>query len=358
MKIGILTFHWAANHGAILQGYASAHYLAALCPDSDVRIIDYVPATQETSLLNLLRPRHPRAMLARWKAYAKGRRLDAFRRRLPLTARFSSRAALKQGMGDLDLALCGSDQIWNPAFTLHGEGGPTAVYFLDFCSERCTKASLSVSFGCSAFPPEAAAVAHDAIADLYALSVREEDGATILKDMGFENARVVADPTALLTTADYKDLCKDIPPARNRFAAVCILRKQNAETTALIERVKRAAGVPAKDIEQLSMDEWLAGIRDAERVITNSFHCTMMCLKLHTPFTVILEKNKNSGMNGRFFTLLRRFGLENTIADSDRPVENTFFTPDWDAVDAEMERYAATLKEYLTEVTEKAYESL
>lgn len=358
MKIGILTFHWAANHGAILQSYASARYLADLLPDSDVRIIDYVPATQEMSFLNLLRPRHPRAMLARFKAYAKGRRLDKFRHGLPLTARFSSAAALKRGMGDLDLAFCGSDQIWNPAFTLHGEGGPTAVYYLDFCSERCTKAALSVSFGCAAFPPEAAAVAHDAIAALDAVSVREEEGVQILKDMGFSNARVVADPTSLLTTADYEALCKNVPPCREPFAALCILRKQNAETAALIEQVKTAVGLPVKDIEQTGMEDWLAAIRDADRVITNSFHCTMMCLKLHTPFTVILEKNARGGMNGRFFTLLRRFGLEDTVVADKQAAQSTLFTPDWDAVDAEMERYAATLKDYIAEVTEKAYESL
>ncbi len=356
MNIGILTFHWAANHGAVLQGYASARYLAAQYPDSDVRIIDYVPAAQEMSFLNLLRPRHPRAMLARFKAYSKGRRLDRFRRDLPLTARFSSSNAMREGLRDLDLAFCGSDQIWNPAFTLHGEGGPTTAYYLGFCSERCTKAALSVSFGCTEFPPEAAAVACPAIADFDALSVREEDGAAILKTLGFENARVVADPTSLLPSAAYREICQNVPPSKTPFTAQCILRKQSAETTALITQVNRAVGLPVKDIEPLAMEEWLAAIRDADRVVTNSFHCTMMCLKLHTPFTVILEKKARGGMNGRFFTLLRRFGLEGAIATDGHA--DICFTPDWDAVDAEMERYAATLKEYIAEVTEKAYESL
>lgn len=354
MKIGIITFHWSANHGAILQSYASATYLARLLPESDVRIIDYVPFTQEYSVKNLLRPRNPRAMLARFKAFSKSRRLDRFRRTLPLTERFSSAAALKRGAADFDLVFCGSDQIWNPGFTLHGEGKPTTAYYLDFCGEQCVKAALSVSFGCTAFPPEATAVARNAIAALDAVSVRETDGLAILEEMGVHGGRVVADPTSLLSREEYHAICQNVPPKNDPFAAVCILRKQNAETAALIDRVKTAAGLPAVDIEPLAMDEWLAAIRDADRVITNSFHCTMMCLKLHTPFTVILEKSRLSGMNGRFFTLLRQFGLEGAIADGEGAVEDTFFTPDWDAVDAAMETYAATLKDYIGEVTEKA----
>ncbi len=45
MKIGILTFHWAANHGAVLQTYALYNYLKALSHEVD--IINYYPKYYE-----------------------------------------------------------------------------------------------------------------------------------------------------------------------------------------------------------------------------------------------------------------------------------------------------------------------
>ena len=38
MKIGILTFHYCYNHGAVLQSYALYKYLSAY---GDVEFIDY-----------------------------------------------------------------------------------------------------------------------------------------------------------------------------------------------------------------------------------------------------------------------------------------------------------------------------
>ena len=40
MKIGILTFHWAANHGAVLQTYASYYYFKNILKFEEVKVID------------------------------------------------------------------------------------------------------------------------------------------------------------------------------------------------------------------------------------------------------------------------------------------------------------------------------
>lgn len=41
MKIGIITFHWAANYGAVLQAYALSSYLKS--KGCAVEIINYRP---------------------------------------------------------------------------------------------------------------------------------------------------------------------------------------------------------------------------------------------------------------------------------------------------------------------------
>ena len=51
MKIGILTFHWATNYGAVLQSYALQEYLSA--HGHEVCIINYKPKNYDISLLNI-----------------------------------------------------------------------------------------------------------------------------------------------------------------------------------------------------------------------------------------------------------------------------------------------------------------
>ena len=52
MKIGIITFHWPENYGAVLQAYALQSYLTDL--GHDVQIINYKSLTQDLYYLNML----------------------------------------------------------------------------------------------------------------------------------------------------------------------------------------------------------------------------------------------------------------------------------------------------------------
>lgn len=53
MKIGILTFHWATNYGAVLQCYALQSYLESM--GHDVKVINYKPRQYDDNLYTFLR---------------------------------------------------------------------------------------------------------------------------------------------------------------------------------------------------------------------------------------------------------------------------------------------------------------
>ena len=55
MKIGILTFHWATNYGAVLQCYALQTYLESL--GHKVNVINYKPSFFDESVYKFLRYR-------------------------------------------------------------------------------------------------------------------------------------------------------------------------------------------------------------------------------------------------------------------------------------------------------------
>lgn len=51
-KIGILTFHWATNYGAVLQSYALQEALKEL--GYEVQIINYKPTKFDNNLWHLI----------------------------------------------------------------------------------------------------------------------------------------------------------------------------------------------------------------------------------------------------------------------------------------------------------------
>ena len=140
MKKYIITFHWATNYGAVLQAYALQNFLQET--GDEVAIIDYTPDNLKKTFL--------RAVLTKPTKYAKNfaelkkeRKISKFRKKyFKLTKLYKSNAELKAEKWDHATFICGSDQIWNPYFTLYGEGQKTLSYFLDFVSCRQEIAEL------------------------------------------------------------------------------------------------------------------------------------------------------------------------------------------------------------------------
>ena len=348
VKIGILTFHWAANHGAVLQTYASYYYLKNVLNIAKVEVIDYLPKSREINFKNAIRPNYPRVVLAKLGALRKERRLKEFRSILPLTRRYYSNEELISSPPDMDLLIAGSDQIWNPSYVMHGESGPTPVYFLNFGTPECKKIALSVSFGCTEYPNNAEEIVKPYVLKFNKISVRENTGLNILEKFGVKDAVVTADPTALLTREHYLSLCDDSANCR-KYTAVCFLRKKQKEARKNIKNMLNRMGNTVVNIEKKSMRGWLSGIREASMMLTDSFHCVMMCLKLHTPFVVFTTNTGREGMNDRLYTLLEYFGLTHRIVSGCEPVDlsETF---DWEKIDKTMEIYSSSLKDYLKNV--------
>ncbi len=347
MKIGILTFHWAANHGAILQSYALSEFLKKQY-NANVHIIDYYPKHMEHTLYNALMRIKPARIMQGLKENKKNALLKTFRQSLPLTKRFYTNTRLAEEAKDFDILITGSDQIWNPSYLRYGEKGGTGVYFLNFGGENVRRLSVSASFGCVEYPADCFDTIKPLLQQFDAISVRENTGLDILDSLSINGGVVCADPTSLLSYEDYLDICsKDKSAAYGRVSKM-ILRKQSKEKQQLISQVCAQYGdEKAFDIEFLSMPQWLSAIRDSKMVVTNSFHCVMMCLKLHTPFVAITEAGKISGMNDRFNTLLGKFNLTNRIITSIDDIKNVPSHIDFEKVDATMNEYAQTLKSFL-----------
>ena len=346
MKIGILTFHWATNHGGILQAYALQKYLTNAIPDSDVVIIDYWPARYQKNVKRALRSRRLSAIVNNLKDVKKEKILAPFRAKMKKTYRYYSQKQLQDFPPQVDVLISGSDQIWNEFYTMKGEGGVTTAYFLPF-QPNAKHISYAASFGFASLKPEMEKIIKPCLEKFDAISVREQTGKAILDKIGV-NSNVVCDPTLLLGRDDYLELCGGEICAD--YTAKYILRAQSAETITLIKGIEKTVGGSRKivDISLFSIEEWLGAIKDAKCLVTNSFHGVVFALKFHTPFFVIGENRGLSGMNDRFNTLLSVVGLTDRfvsdINDVNAQIENKI---DWDAVDQRLNDYSETGKQYL-----------
>lgn len=305
MEIGITTFHWATNYGAVLQAYALQQALKSL--GHNVDIINYKPSQFDFSLIKFIYRKDFLHPVNFWKAIYKEIFINRFRKQyLDLTQRFSSLEELKKKSLKYDALVTGSDQVLNPYFLLHGEKNGSTAYFLDFCSKNCTKRiSYASSFGVTEYPEELVNLVVPLIKQFDAISARENSGIEIFRKLGAINPQVVCDPTLLHDKSFYdKLISKDLlePLTRTYF-----LRNEENDIIRVLN------GVPAIPIESKGIDNWLNSIRSSSHIITNSFHGVVFCILYEIPFTVLLKSKENEGMNDRFFTLLEPLNLTKCI---------------------------------------------
>ncbi len=347
LRIGIMTFHWAPNYGAVLQTYSLVNYLKKEM-NAQVQVIDYYPKNLEPSLYNALKARNPRRIGEKLRELKKEMKIKAFRKQLPLTERYYTNQQLKKQELKFDYILAGSDQIWNPSFLMWGEKKPTPSYYLDFADDSVKKLAVSASFGCEQFPDDCMKIAKPLLEKFSDISVRENTGEDILSSMGIEKVSVTADPTALISQEDLLALCSENSVVNTGSVSKFILRNQTKENEDLINSIcEEFVETSIKDIDCISIGQWLSAIRESKFVVTNSFHCVMMCLKLHTPFAIILEKGKHAGMNDRFYTLMKVFGLTERIVSDWSDIKTLKKEIDFSSVDKTMEAYSRSLRLFL-----------
>ena len=305
MKIGILTFHWATNYGAVLQTYALQTFLES--KGHEVVIINYKPRNYDNNFWTYIRNRKFLKHSLYKNELKKEAALSEFRRlHLHLTDRITKSANLSAVCKGFDCIISGSDQVLNPSFLLNGEGRnvSSSAYFLDFYFSG-TKIGYAVSFGCTEYPKEALPVATKAIKNFNKIGVRESSGTDIVKSMGREDAVVMPDPTLLLAGKVYEELASESQLQTSIDYVYCFFIRNIAD------RKKRLSSF-GTSIHQLwnnedasyGLNDWLKKIQNARFVIADSFHCVVMCLQLHIPFAVVTELEGNVGMNDRLYTVL------------------------------------------------------
>ena len=338
MKIKTITCHDVYNVGASLQAYALAEYLRQ--QGHDVEIIHYKPdyLSNHYSLWGVGNSRYNRPFLRELYLLAKlpgrlkaryGKRKKAFdaftRELLPVTEkRYASNEELKKEPPEADVYFAGSDQIWNTFFS----NGKDPAFYLDFVPENKIKASYAASFATESLPEEWKGQIKEWLSELDYISVRESSGVEICREMGLAEAVQVLDPVFLISDGDWQRIEKPLHLAEPYLLIYDFDR--NPEIKKYVKRIAKknnwkiysvlSCDYADRCFTQEGPAAFLSLIRNAEFVVSNSFHATAFSLIFQKQFVVF---NRNEGINTRMRDLAQLAGIqERLISDPGSDVQD------------------------------------
>lgn len=314
MNIGILTFHWATNYGAILQCYALQSFLAS--KGHNVKVINYKPRRYDESVFNFLRYRKFLDFREYINTRKKEKALLEFRNSyLNQTERMCLCDEISSVASQFDVIISGSDQVTNPSFLMSGEGRGivSPAYFLGFQFDG-KRVGYALSFGCVTYPEDARKVAAKYIGAFDIISVREQSGINIVTSMGRNDAFVVPDPTLLMDSTFYNLLADESQTYKHEPYVYSFFIRHIADRMLVVNNaLNEKLFLWNNEDGDYTMQGWLSKIKHAEFIVTDSFHCVVMCLKMHKPFAVVTELEGNVGMNDRLYSLLGDMSLVDHI---------------------------------------------
>ena len=350
-RIGVMTFLHNDNYGSILQAWALQQTLKEL--GFEAEHIDYAPSKKEKLLNLLMSGNSPKLILEGIRKRSATSKMhggfDEFRRQhMTTSAPCHDRAALSRQAQAYDVLVCGSDQIWSPVWL-------NPAYFLDFSDKP--KVSYAPSLGVKDMPArrKQKRIAR-MVKPFRAVSVREEEGASLIRQICGVEPAVMPDPVMLVDAGRWQDimdstvpeapyvLCYFIGDKPAYWETVAQTAQREGCGVLVIPRTEgaRQAGYPLE--EDVPPQRWLALINGARHVVTDSFHGATFCAILNKPCTIVRRYREDDpeSKNSRIDQLLRHLGV------------SELQHADWQQVNARLSEGANRGKKWLLDAISQA----
>ena len=322
LKIGILTFYYAHNYGAVLQCYALQQALKTSFPDAEVCVVDYenkkIKDDYKIFYLNKKNPyRFLRSLFGTFVYFFnRVKRSFVFHNFVKNNLNIGS-----SNFNDYDVIFYGSDQIWNP------------VIFADKKNPCLDKIYLGAGFAGKKIAYGASdgnkLVLSEDVKELLnsfsAISVREK---TLAKKLSLldKTVSVVSDPVFLLSKEDWLKISVT-PKEENYIFAYKIAENLNFDReveasgeklnkkviqAVYVKSIKKIFCKKQKFVVAISPLEFIGYIANADFVVTTSFHGTAFSCLFEKKFCVLKIKEGSE----RITDLLNILGLENRYVES------------------------------------------
>lgn len=324
MKIGILTFYFPYNYGAVLQAFALQTVLRGNGYDTEV--VPYYPrnfkmAYSVSPLESGISFKHRLSNAYHYQQrIEQSKKFDSFRHDLLIDDEFDKDFATH--VKKYDCIIYGSDQIWNTEINYDDP-----VYFgADF---KGVKISFAASMGKVSPVEKQKEYVQKYLPEFQSISVREETTGRIVGELTGKETTTVCDPVFLLDKEEWvrNETRIDVD---SKYLLVYMLADDDKLLSAAVDYAKKsnltvynihptfAKDYPGtKPLRNVGPREFVYLMDHAEAVCTNSFHCVA--------FSLIFEKKlfhvPNKKSPERTISLLSKIGVDASQMDLTTPVQ-------------------------------------
>jgi polysaccharide pyruvyl transferase WcaK-like protein len=368
-RILILTQPLFTNYGGLLQAFALQRVVKSIMGEGNAEVV--------TDRVTLQNRRNLRYYISRVKALIKTiikilLRRNQYKANYKIVSQHTDRfidthisnvtipRLTARYINYYDTFLVGSDQVFRRAYSTVTE------YFLRALKDRKDKRRIvyAASFGIenlSEWSRSEVLACRQLAPKFQAISVREDIGVDIFRYNFNLHAEHVLDPTMLLSQQDYLSIIEPEDEVKRQNLLMCYVLDKSEDKQNIIRTVADRLHLDILEVmpeEQLtsrtkdvskcifpSVSKWIAGFRDADFVVTDSFHGTVFSIIFNKPFICI--GNKRRGLS-RFTSLLTIFSLnKRLIFSSDELREDLFLPIDYSTVNQTLSEWQQKSIHYL-----------
>lgn len=224
-------------------------------------------------------------------------------------------------LSGFDFFSVGSDQVWNPTYPETSE-----IKFLTFANDN-QKVTFAPSFGISELPDFTKEYYAKWLSSFPMLSVREDRGAQIIKELTGKDATVICDPTMTISKKEWEAFeAKPSFDTTTPYALTYFLGNESNKYRKYINKVAKDKGLNIINLFDLrEAEHYITGpaefiylIHHADAVFTDSFHAAVFSILFKKDFVVFDRIEDGRSMSSRLKTLLSKFNLSDRMFDSMR----------------------------------------
>lgn len=345
-KVALVTIYHVPNYGSVLQTFATQCVIENL--DYECVVIGYKypndwhieqdPRRKSNIKSKML------AVLGLKSSHRKSKKLQCFRKKyFNLSKEYASLDELKnEDWTNYDVFVAGSDQIWNPRFTL-----ADSVFMLSFVPDNKKLVSFASSFAQNSIPLCYREKYLTYLSRFSCISVREANAEKIIEeDLKIQKeVKVLLDPTLLLSKNDWLSRFPVRKNKNGKYILLYLLTYAFESRPYVFEVVRyfqdkygyrvlalegytpchKALGITMQDQTDAGVENYINLFANAQLVVTTSFHGTAFAANFGIPLVSITPE----GGDDRQTSLLHLLEMEQCITPIGTAMEN--ITPFYNA---------------------------
>lgn len=351
-KIGILTFQFADNYGAVLQCYALRKAINKM-PECQAEVINYIPASFH----------YRKTWENEYEESLFRKKREAFQKFL-LEYCGVKKPVIHSVLEDetYDYYVVGSDQVWSTDLP---------EYFLPEIVNKVRCIAYAASVGLETdYPKLNRAMLQEYIPKFTHVSVREYGHAMFIEEICGRKCKCLLDPVLLLDAAEYEEIKPDICLRKGKFIFFFWIKhdREYMHGVEFVNRLSRLLDVPivhslnfAPDymfcndggcMQFESIQNFLWYVNNAEYVVTNSYHATLFAIQFRIPFYSFVVKK----MGQRIDTLCKRLAINDRVVEGYLPIDQVSRIVNFDLIHEQIHEQRRESLSYLQDTLEVVIE--